>query len=647
MARKSYSKFDILMSEKEYNTKVSPKDVGHIWFKHLEMDFRDFLDFICKGHSFAHNFLLPTKEERDSYIKELIAKHYWGKAPKKPFFISKNPTNKRWICTEQENRFLSARFVVYDFDDFPLTFQETINRLSNFPPNIGHLSYNNGVKGKGNRFRLMYFFREKIEDKGLYTMMYVAIRRLIFEELGLSEDLMQDNRNQYAHQLFHGNARLENPLSRANGTFTNETFYSLSEFEKYLDYRRKIIYGCVPTKNESLSHSSSSVQFYQRAVPKGHFPNSLISKVILPTRDYWSEGSSIYSRNYWQKAAMPTHTHDTHTGILRMSPQNSPSSEETIQALFNEKPLTIQFPELATTISSEGTCLLKPTREQTLFALFCSQNGLVVKSPDIEKDTTVPLWSFWVDKRIHGTEVTEEDMEKLFYTVQNWEFMYEAFNMRRLQDLIAKYDNFYPNVIRTEVLGPDDVKMLTIPDDYIELRRKRSCFRNGQRRRKTLYRNGIIRRIATRDNISFDCLFFRLIWEFQKYMRNTEQNGRKCDADNIIRTGEIFHVALEVAFANIAIMKERLAEDMKQCRPKTGMVVNPAYCKKHGVSAKSVKNVLLVKTCGIENMIDIIKDMSNEDAVATINKSFEAQERSPISKRTYQRWKSKNKHLFE
>ena len=159
--------------------------------------------------------------------------------------------------------------------------------------------------------------------------------------------------------------------------------------------------------------------------------------------------------------------------------------------------------------------------------------------------------------------------------------------------LLDKYANAFNDIQHTDLPSvDDDTPIIDIPNGFREIRRywymaesddgtRRDCLRklkDGDNRRKTLFLNGMIRRLIWND-ISMENLIYNLVFEFIHYMIN---DGNK------ITKKEIFGIAQR-------IMKADLNDYDNLGKTTRKYMVNPMYCMKYNLSKRAVLNKLRSK----------------------------------------------------
>lgn len=155
----------------------------------------------------------------------------------------------------------------------------------------------------------------------------------------------------------------------------------------------------------------------------------------------------------------------------------------------------------------------------------------------------------------------------------------------KMEDILAKYIDVFPNMEHTPFEIPDDdTPYIIYPVGYVEIRRwwrkrlngRPIKIKDGEGRRRILFLNGIIRRLINPD-ITFDNLLYNLLYELVHYHTNFK-------ADNIIDKKEIYNIAKDIMNKDMADY-ERLRGSRKK------FMVNPNYCAKHKLSKNEVKNI--------------------------------------------------------
>lgn len=202
----------------------------------------------------------------------------------------------------------------------------------------------------------------------------------------------------------------------------------------------------------------------------------------------------------------------------------------------------------------------------------------------------------------------------------------------RMEDVLYKYINVYPNLEHTPLEIPgDDTPYIIYPIGYIEIRRwwrKRLNgmpikIKDGEGRRRKLFINGIIRRLIN-PNITFDNLLYNLLYELVNYVSNY-------NADNVIDKRVIYNIATDVMNKDMA-KYENLRGSHKT------FMVNPNFCVKYNLTKNEVKSMAakMIRYNKIGELYDCSKtDMEN---VAVMKEN--GMERISVS--TLKRWRKEN-----
>lgn len=210
------------------------------------------------------------------------------------------------------------------------------------------------------------------------------------------------------------------------------------------------------------------------------------------------------------------------------------------------------------------------------------------------------------------------------------QFIDDFWNMR-MEDVLAKYHDVYPNYEHTPFELPDeDTPLIYFPKGYTEIRRWWRVDKNGlpikikdgQGRRRKLFLNGILRRLIYPE-ITFDNLLYNLLYELCFYVSNY-------NAKNIIDKKEIFRIANNV-------MKEDITKYEGMRGSKREFIVNPTYCAKYGKNKRQVIN-----ETGKQKRDQAIGELY--DLLLTDKENLKVMEENglDISTSKLQRWKREN-----
>lgn len=217
-------------------------------------------------------------------------------------------------------------------------------------------------------------------------------------------------------------------------------------------------------------------------------------------------------------------------------------------------------------------------------------------------------------------------------TFDDEQFGNDYWNMR-MEDILYKYINVYPNLEHTPLPEvDDDTPYIIYPSGYIEISRwwrkrldgKPIKIKDGEGRRRKLFLNGIIRRLIN-PSITFDNLLYNLLYELVNYISNYE-------ADNIIDKKELFKIAKDVMSKDIANY-----EHLRN-RPHKGFTTNPDYCAKHNTTKNKFKGTAgkLIRYQQIGELYDHSKTIKEN---VEIMKAYGLKR---ISEPTLKRWMKEN-----
>lgn len=208
------------------------------------------------------------------------------------------------------------------------------------------------------------------------------------------------------------------------------------------------------------------------------------------------------------------------------------------------------------------------------------------------------------------------------------------------EEILSKYINIYPNLEHTPLpVVDDDTPYIIYPTDYIEIHRvckvgKEGKYirvndgsplkiQDGQGRRRTLFWNGIIRRLINPE-ITFDNLIYNLLFELYHYITNY-------NAENTIGRKEVHQIAVDVMKQDMT-KHEHLRGTDKQ------FMVNPNYCIKYNLTKNEVKSMAakLIRYNQIGELYDCSKTVKEN---VKIMKEYGLER---ISEPTLKRWMKGN-----
>lgn len=162
---------------------------------------------------------------------------------------------KRWFNTKgvkTYNNFKSTNIVSFDVDDVPFSWSGMNEQIKDVRPTIMYETFSNGVKG--NRYRLLYCFKDDITSTAVYNAVYGKIQDLITSTSQLS---ITDACGSSAVQLMNGT--YNNAKSKV---FYSEPF-SLSKFISADEIERISIEGYSSSTKTVRRHTVSDDGFVE------------------------------------------------------------------------------------------------------------------------------------------------------------------------------------------------------------------------------------------------------------------------------------------------------------------------------------------------------------------------------------------------
>ena len=217
----------------------------------------------------------------------------------------------------------------------------------------------------------------------------------------------------------------------------------------------------------------------------------------------------------------------------------------------------------------------------------------------IQTENTYSIEDFDIDVPTgngHSNFIRKEERNiiKLESPIQNQDYIDDYWNMA-YADLLMKYSDTYPIFEHTTLEDvDDDTPFIMLPSDYIEIKRYwfmetvydengNKCYnvsrarkiRDGERRRKKLFINGILRRKMVKD-ISFEHLLNCMVYELYHYIENSKDR---------ISKKELYEITLNIFHSNID------KYDGFHGNNKRKFIVNDKYCIKHNLNRKQVRNI--------------------------------------------------------
>ena len=214
-------------------------------------------------------------------------------------------------------------------------------------------------------------------------------------------------------------------------------------------------------------------------------------------------------------------------------------------------------------------------------------------------------------------------MEKIGHISLSCTFIKDFYLLHR-KEFLEKYYNDYENLERTPIKLDDETPIIQYPSNYYEIHRpwekingETKKIKDGEGRRMSLFKNGIVRR-KINPSITFENMLYNLTWEFEHYYLND---------GNVIDKKVIFEIAKKVMEAEIY--------ESNLGRPRYKSFVNPLYCEKYGMTPKQVMGNVRNKKQHIGEFYDVtLKDKQNIEVMKNYGLN--------VSLRLLQTWKKEN-----
>lgn len=132
----------ITLSRQGYTSK--PTQIPTIEYIRKDMDINEIGHYIINGHAISANF------------------NY----------------NENAVITQKQrtlDKFMGTHFIMLDLDDDVQMDLSELNESLKLKPTLSYTTYSHHQEGKGNRYRLLYFFNEMITDVDVYRTLYDII----------------------------------------------------------------------------------------------------------------------------------------------------------------------------------------------------------------------------------------------------------------------------------------------------------------------------------------------------------------------------------------------------------------------------------------------------------------------------------------
>ena len=148
------------------------------------------------------------------------------------------------------DNFKSTNIVSFDVDDVPFSWIEMNEQIKNVRPTIMYETFSHGVEGKGNRYRLLYCFKEDITSTDVYHAVYAKIQELITSTSQLS---ISDACGSSAVQLMNGTHNNAKSKVFYTEPFSISKFISSDEIERVITEG----YSSKPSTHKTVKRSVS------------------------------------------------------------------------------------------------------------------------------------------------------------------------------------------------------------------------------------------------------------------------------------------------------------------------------------------------------------------------------------------------------
>lgn len=209
----------IAVSTKKFEDKPSKTDWPSMVYTNRTVDFMSFLKLIKQGYVFTNIHSL----------------------------------NGTFTANEKKTtNFVSAQYIGIDIESNTTTiptFNEAWTKII-CKPSIGYETVSNGLEGKGNRYRFIYFFNEKITDIKQYEETYYRIISMLKKSYDFNTI---DNCGKEVSRAFYGNAK------DCNVKF-EDIIYSVNDFNNYEPYQEEKSFI---KKKVSIYYKSSNITKYK------------------------------------------------------------------------------------------------------------------------------------------------------------------------------------------------------------------------------------------------------------------------------------------------------------------------------------------------------------------------------------------------
>ena len=216
------------------------------------------------------------------------------------------------------------------------------------------------------------------------------------------------------------------------------------------------------------------------------------------------------------------------------------------------------------------------------------KNGNIVQCINGKTHKTIKLKDVLYESAITNYNKEEKNNIECNCTFEkNNDFMRNFWKIDN-KDFIIKYNDTYEIVNNTPLEYSTDSMFITLPTDYIEIRRKTYTvkddvrktrytttyrWKDGEGRRRKLYMTAILRRMML-PTISFEQLLYNTVWELENFYLNTK-------ADYITKK-DIYGIVTRSLSENVENYRKVIKTDKRK------FIVNPYYLNKENLTKRQL-----------------------------------------------------------
>ena len=250
MLRNIQHTINLAVSVNGYNAKPAKLEFSRCYYEYRELTQDELVKCVFEGRIFVHNFKIVNGSKDGQFVRTL---------------------------NQRDCNFLYSNCLFVDVDDSPLSFNEFISKLDK-KPSIAYTTFSNGVKG--NRYRLVYMLKDKIESKEEFGKVMRGLNQYI---ISVWPEFKIDKSCYQVTQPMYG--------TRSDASiYTNVCTYSKNEFLPYYIEEAK------ETK-VSLSSNSENKRNYEKKVSDWGFVNEFLNLNIYD-KDVVKAFLKKYSKKY-------------------------------------------------------------------------------------------------------------------------------------------------------------------------------------------------------------------------------------------------------------------------------------------------------------------------------------------------------------